>query len=88
MAEADVREQLAEYAHTAWSGWMIYMFMKSERNTDGSITIPASLAERWTRQMHTNYFALPEDEQKSDLVEADKILEITSGSPPESRVGK
>ncbi len=31
-----MREKLAEYAHEAWSGWMRYLFEKSERNPDGN----------------------------------------------------
>ena len=72
----DLREQLASYAHEAWMGWMVYMFGKCIHNPDGTLTIPAPLVERWTRQMTTSYTALPEAERKSDRAEADKILEI------------
>ena len=44
----DKREQLADYAHDAWSGWMKYMFSKCTKNLDGSMTIPANSVERWT----------------------------------------
>lgn len=71
-----IRERLATYAHSTWSGWMEYMFEKSTQNPDGSVTIPFSLVQRWTRQMKTNYELLPEDEKKSDRVEADQILTI------------
>jgi hypothetical protein len=73
-----VREGLADYAHRAWAGWMKYMFEKSIKNEDGTVTIPASLVERWSRQMNTPYPMLPENEQQSDLIEADKMLEIAS----------
>ena len=71
------REQLALYAHEAWSGWMVYLFSKSKKNEDGSVTIPKSLVDRWTRQMKTDYSKLPESEQNSDLDEADKMIAIT-----------
>jgi hypothetical protein len=71
------RQRLAEYAHDAWSGWMKYLFDKSTHNGDGTVTIPAWAVERWTRQATTPYMDLPESEQKSDLVEADRMLEIT-----------
>ena len=29
-------EILADYAHKAWSGWMIYLFKKSSENNDVS----------------------------------------------------
>ena len=72
----DTREKLAAYAHDAWSGWMRYMFDKSEFNDDGSVTIPASLVKRWQYQMLTPYQDLPEEMKPSDRDEADKILAI------------
>lgn len=71
-----LRDALAEYAHTAWSGWMKYLFEKSARNEDGTVTIPAWAVERWTRQMTTKFDDLPDVEQKSDYDEADEILSI------------
>lgn len=73
---SDIRDLLADYAHNAWSGWMRYMFSKSVTNADGSVTIPVELVERWERQMNTAYHLLSEQEQKSDLKEADEILAI------------
>ena len=72
-------EKLAEYAHEAWSGWMRYLFSVSTVNSDGSVTIPASMARRWTRQMNTPYQMLSSSKQRSDIVEAEKMLEIMSG---------
>jgi hypothetical protein len=71
-----LRELLATYAHQAWSGWMQYMFGKSELQPDGSLIIPADLVQRWKRQMNTLYTDLPESEKKSDREEADKMLGI------------
>jgi hypothetical protein len=71
-----LREKLAEYAHEAWSRWMRYIFSKSTVNNDGSVTIPASLVNRWTRQMDTDYHMLPNSEQQSDIQEADRMLDI------------
>ncbi len=68
------REALARYAHEAWSGWMRYLFEKSIRNEDGTVTIPAWAVERWTRQANTSYVILPEHEKTSDREEADKIM--------------
>lgn len=74
------REELAAYAHEAWSGWMRYLFSKCsvkylEAGGEGWVMDQAS-AERWTRQMHTPYADLPEGEKESDRAEADKILGI------------
>ena len=70
------REKLADYAHAAWSGWMKYMFSKSTKDGSGLVMIPASLVERWTRQMNTPYTELPENEKESDRLEADRMIEI------------
>ena len=71
-----MREELAEYAHDAWGGWMKYLFEKSIPNADGTVTIPAWAVTRWQRQMNTQYKALPEGEKESDRLEADKMLAI------------
>lgn len=72
----ETREQLAEYAHEAWSGWMRYMFDKAPVNADGTWTMPAWAVERWRRQMSTPYSDLPEEEKGSDRAEADSILSV------------
>jgi hypothetical protein len=73
---SDAREALAAYAHEAWSGWKEYEFSKGTLNADGTWTMPAWAVERWTRQMHTPYDALPEAEKDSDRKEADAMLAI------------
>ena len=67
-------EILAEYAHDAWAGWMLYVFQKSNINGDGTATIPAWAVERWSRQANTPYSSLPGNEQESDRAEARKII--------------
>jgi len=58
-----VRNKLADYAHKAWSGWMDYLFKHGEMLEDGRFVI-------------AEYIDLPENEKKSDLEEADKILTL------------
>ena len=79
----DILEQLANYAHEAWSGWMKYMFEKSIpyipekiQAEEGALIIPKWAVDKWTYQMNTPYSELPEDMQESDRHEADKILKI------------
>lgn len=72
----ELRERLADYAHEAWSGWMRYMFGRSNVQPDGSITIPPHLVERWQRQMTTPYAGLPEEEKASDRKEADQVIDV------------
>lgn len=79
LVEYGLQEQVADYAHEAWSGWMRYLFEKSTRQDDGTVVIPASLVERWTRQMQTPYAELPESEKASDRKEARKIIYIIIG---------
>lgn len=76
MKPGDKREQLADYAHQAWAGWMRYLFTKGTMNEDGSFTIAADSVDRWIRQMGTAYTELPESEKESDRKEADEILAI------------
>lgn len=73
-------EPLADYAHSAWSNWMTYLFSKSTQNEDGSVTIPRELVERWTRQATTLYPGLPEGEKESDRKEAYVIIETIVGT--------
>ncbi len=72
----NVEEKLADYAHTAWSGWMSYLFLCSVAQKDGSVVIPKDKAERWHRQMSTDYNDLPEKEKHSDRTEAKLIIDI------------
>jgi hypothetical protein len=68
------REQLADISHEIWSSWTRWQFSVCTPNADGSLTIPASLVERWTRQMNTPYAELSEREKDSDREQADKIM--------------
>ena len=72
----ELREELAEYAHTAWSGWMEYLFKQCIIKENGEVIIPQWAVERWNRQMNTSYEDLTEKEKDSDRKEADKMLTI------------
>lgn len=67
---------LADYVHRAWSRWMLHLFSRCEHNSDGTATIPQELVLKWKRQINTAYYRLSEDEKRSDLVEAARILSI------------
>lgn len=73
---ATLIEALAAYAHTAWAGWMDYLFAQGIFHDDGTFTMPAWAAERWRRQAATFYDELSELEKESDRDEARKILAI------------
>ena len=74
----EVREELAAYAHRAWSGWMRYLFGKSRRNKKGQVIIPKWAVDRWYRQLIIPYENLSEEEKDSDRQEADKFIAIIS----------
>ena len=76
MTEEEKIEVLANYAHSAWSGWMKYLFSQSIYVDDLTVTIPKDSVELWTRQMNTEYKELPESEKKSDRKEALEILSL------------
>lgn len=76
MGEKDLREELAEYAHDAWAGWMSYLFSKGDLNPDGTFTIHHEETKRWIRQSCTSYESLPHHEKESDRAEADKMIAI------------
>lgn len=73
-ALSDKRETLSDVSHEIWSSWMRWMFTVGTVNEDGTWTMPASLVQRWQRQMETPYTELTEREKDSDREQADKIL--------------
>lgn len=80
MENKDLIELLANYEHDRWSRWQKYLFSKCIKNDDGSLTIPNEYANRWNRQINTDYTDLPIEEQLSDKKEAIKIIEIVEGN--------
>lgn len=71
-------EKLADLQHEIWSHWMKYLFEVSIQNEDGSVTIPAEKVTRWKRQMNTEYADLSTREQKSDIEQAIKVINLIS----------
>jgi len=71
-----MREELASLCHEQWSGWMKYLFGKSKKNDDGTVTIPLWAVDRWGHQMNTRYEDLSELEQESDRNEADRFITL------------
>ncbi len=84
----ETREKLAEYAHVAWSGWMIYLFEKSLEVGDGCVEIPKWAVERWTRQATTEYRDLPEEEKESDRTEAGRMISIYESGNDAKKIAK
>jgi hypothetical protein len=66
----DILEALADQEHARWSNWQRYLHSSCEKQTNGSLVIPAELVERWERQLNTDYKDLSELEKESARKEA------------------
>jgi hypothetical protein len=69
---AALRRQLAAIEHQRWADWQRWMHEQCERLPSGELVIPASLVDRWERQIATPFEALSEAEQRSDLEQVDR----------------
>lgn len=69
-------DQLAAAEHERWAHWQQYVHDHCTANPDGSLTIPAHLAERWSAQISTPYSALSEPEKESDRDQVRRYLPI------------
>jgi len=87
MNKEKILELLAENEHATWSSWMLYLFEKSIKNDDGTVTIPEWAVDGWTRQANTPYNELSEEEKESDRREVrhliPQILTAPEGKCPE-----
>lgn len=82
LTEKELREKLADLCHSQWSGWMAYLFSKSNKSSDGTCIIPKEYMDRWTRQTDTAYEHLSENEKNSDREEADKFIALIEKAGP------
>lgn len=69
-------EQLAAVEHERWAHWQKYLHGQCQRNTDGSLTIPSELVERWETQIATPYSDLGAEEKESDREQVQRYLPI------------
>jgi len=67
---------MAALQHAIWTHWMEYLFSVSVQNTDGTVTIPEALVNRWKRQASTPYESLPLGETESDKEQAEKVIAL------------
>ncbi len=72
----ELLEQLARVEHERWASWQRYVHSRCTCGTDGSLTIPADLVDRWTRQIDTPYAELTESEKESDREQVRRYLPI------------
>jgi hypothetical protein len=76
LADRVLLEKLAAVEHERWSHWQRYLHEQCIEGEDGSLTIPASLATRWAKQMETAYDALSEREKESDREQVREYLAV------------
>lgn len=69
-------EKLAALEHERWAKWQRYLHSKCVKNEDGSLTIPKSLVNHWTREIDTPYSHLSEIEKEMDRKEVKKYLRL------------
>ena len=69
-------EKLAAIEHERWAHWQQYMHDQCQRAEDGSLIIPAPLAQRWQTQIETPYEDLTESEKDSDREQVRRYLPI------------
>jgi hypothetical protein len=69
-------EELAALEHQRWAHWQKYVHGHGERQPDGSVLLPASLVERWERQINTSYKDLAESEKNSDREQVRKYFPV------------
>jgi len=76
--EIEFVEKGADLEHRRWAGWQKHMFLKCEKNDDGTLTIPRWAVERWFSQLNTPYSMLTEEEKESDRRETRNYLPLVS----------
>ncbi|OLF39738.1 hypothetical protein [Psychrobacter sp. Rd 27.2] len=68
-------EKLAAIEHERWAHWQSYLHSKCKKNSDGSLTIPKELVDKWDKQIATSYYELTKKEQDSDREQVMKYLD-------------
>lgn len=72
----ELLEKLAAIEHERWAHWQRYVHSRCVRGDDGSLTIPAALANRWEKLIATPYCALSDDEKESDREQVRRYLPL------------
>jgi hypothetical protein len=87
----DLVEELASVEHERWSHWQRYLHAQCVPGPDGSLVIPAGLADRWATQMNTPYAQLSEKEKESDREQVQRYLPVIAAAleagPPAAAAG-
>lgn len=76
LSRKDLIEKLAAIEHDRWAHWQSYLHEQCVRQEDGSLIIPAKLAERWEKQIATPYTSLSDEEKNSDREQVYRYLPV------------
>lgn len=68
----NLKEALAAAEHERWSHWQRFVHSCGQRQSDGSLLLPADVIARWERQIDTSYDELTEKEKMSDREQVNK----------------
>jgi hypothetical protein len=74
LTSRELLEKLAAIEHERWAHWQQYMHDQCQRADDGSLIIPAELAQRWQTQIDTPYEDLTETEKDGDREQVRRYL--------------
>ncbi|MCW1410761.1 MULTISPECIES: hypothetical protein [Rhizobium] len=69
-------DELAAIEHDRWAHWQRYVHDKSQKQSDGSLLIPAELVARWEKQIETPFALLSDKEKDSDRKQVQKYLPL------------
>lgn len=69
-------EELATVEHERWAHWQQYVHDQCRRADDGSLVVPAELAQLWATQIATPYAELSEAEKESDREQVRRYLPL------------
>ena len=67
-------EELASIEHNRWAHWQKYVHESSKKLSDGSLVIPANLAQQWDQKIRLSYEDLSEEDKGSDRDQVRKYL--------------
>lgn len=76
LQRSEVVDRLAAIEHERWSHWQRYVHDRCKQLPDGSLVIPAQLADRWERQIDTPFDKLSEEEKESDREQVREYLPV------------
>ncbi len=74
MNKEKLRETLADELHEIWAHWMKYQFTRMQYSNNGEWVILDADMKKWTKQAHTPYSKLNENEKNSDRDQADRLI--------------